>query len=72
MSFKHWRNDNWQEETDVLRQKPTPMALCPPEISGLGAKKSMTNLLSCDSIWLGSISTEYTLMETSHAASKTS
>jgi hypothetical protein len=28
--MKHWWNNNWHGETEVLGEKPAPMPLCPP------------------------------------------
>jgi len=32
MSVERWQNDEWQEKTKVLTEKPVPVPLCPPQI----------------------------------------
>jgi hypothetical protein len=43
--MKHWRNDDWQGNPEVLRENPVPVAVRPPQIeheteSGLHDEKS--------------------------------
>jgi hypothetical protein len=32
MHVQHCQNDDWQEETEVHREKPVPVQLCTPQI----------------------------------------
>jgi hypothetical protein len=33
MNMEHWLSNDWQEKTEVLRENPDSMPLCPPQVS---------------------------------------